>query len=227
MMKADQPIEMKLALFLLATLIQEVAFGQQDSLLRGDSTWFAGGGGFITVQLMLSKEPATFYYTYRDDLWVRSTTGDYTIKGDSIYLKCTADCEEWKGSVLGPIIVEDCTHQSIGEPKFNFISTAEDTLTNFTATIINDTSITSSPCSKLIEIKLDGNIVSIQQLKQCSTTCFTIYIPVDMLNPEMVAFHYMAGIIQDNNIRFDGVLLKYIPLRQNDDNKKGKKQKKK
>lgn len=210
----------------LTSLLSGLAFGQQDSLLRGDSTWFGGGGGYITVQLMLSKNPPTFYYTYRDCMWVHSIRGNYSINGDSIHLKCTTNCDDWKRSFVGPIVVETCSYQPKNGSNFNFLSTADDTLTNFTARLLLDTTDNSSFCSTYIEITSADTVVAVQRLKNCNATCFTVIVPVDMLHPEMVVFLDKAGTIENNNIRLDDRLLKYIQLRPYDGKTKGKKRKK-
>jgi hypothetical protein len=213
-------------LLFLTCLFSGLAFGQQDSLLRGDSTWFSGGGGFITVQLVLFKDPATFYYTYRDCMWVHAIRGDYSINGDSIHLKCTTNCDDWKRSFVGTIVIEKCSYQPKNGSNFNFLSTADDTLTNFEASILLDTTDHSSPCSKYIEITSADTVVAVQRLTDCNATCFTVIIPVDMLHPEMVMFYDKAGTIENNNIRLDDRLLKYIQLRPYDGKTKKKKRKK-
>jgi len=131
--------------FSLTCFHQGQLLAQTDNLFRGDTTCFIGGGGFITIQLILTKNPASFNYLYMDDLWTWVTKGDYLINGDRIYLKCTSDCKDWTGKTFGPIIVEDNSNR--GKTGFLFISTREDTLKNFSARIITDTSTTPSQCS--------------------------------------------------------------------------------
>lgn len=205
---------------LFLTFRSGLTLAQNDSLLRGDSTWFLGH-----VQLMLTKD--TFYYLYMEDMLSRVITGDYTIIGDSIHLKCAANCD-WKGSI-GPIVVEHCSKQPKDATGFYFYSTsdAQEPLYNFTASIIADTSDIPSPCSKLIEIKENDMVISIQQFEKCDATCFTIFIPLDMLYPKLVAFYEKSGRIENNNIRFDDKLLTYFPVQYADEKTLSKKRKNK
>ncbi len=205
------------------------ALAQSDSIIKHDTTWFSGGGGHITVQMFLTKEPQTFYYTYRDDLWVRLTQGTYEISNDSIYLSCTSNCEEWKGSVLGPIIVENQSNVEDEGVKFSFVSTAEKKVDNFKGKLIDDPEGKNSKCGKYIEITHKDSVVYLEPLKNCSSNRFSVHIPVDMLDPQLVTFKKKTGIIKDGKILFNEFTMTYTPLNHpiETENKKKKKRKKK
>jgi len=199
-------------LFFCLGICSSSGFSQASSILKHDTTFFSGGGGHIAVQLFLSKEKQTFFYTYRDDLWMRLTEGKYEISNDSIFFKCRSNCEDWSGSVLGPIVVEGEPLGITEEFKFTFISTAEDTLNNFIGKVIDSPEGRLSECGRFIEISRNDSLLYLKPLRECEPSFINVYIPVDMIDPQLVSFKEKTGIIKNGKIMFNEFEMTYSPL---------------
>lgn len=223
----NKKVRIRFGLVLLLGGLSLAGLAQSTSIVRHDTTWFSGGGGHMTVLMFLTREPQTFYYTYRDDGWVRLTEGTYNISNDSIHLKCASNCEEWKGSVLGPIVVEKTLNLRDAGVQFTFASTADQKVDHFKGKLVDDPEGKKSKCGKYIEIMHKDSVIYLEPLKNCGSNHFFVHIPVDLIAPQLVAFKEKSGIIRDDQILFDKLVMTYAPMNHQIETGTGKKKKRK
>lgn len=217
---------MKKVFLIFLVFLNFGVYSQVNQHLTQDTTDFGTGGGHITINLMLVKETKTFTYMYRDDLWINVIEGVYEIKDDSIFLQCKTNCENTKGSNLGPIVIESEIANSTQDFSFAFRSTAEDTVSNFTGRLIVNPNARKPLCGKSIEILHKDSVIYTQKLKDCNTNNALIYIPFEILEPNLVSFTNKTGIFIGSTIKFNELIFeraRTIPVTTNKKRRKKKK----
>jgi len=183
---------------------------QKPCEFQKDTVFYVWGKGYSTSTITFYRQTKTFYYLSMEDIWVHTSYGSYSIKNDTIYLKCTTNCEHQ--GVPTPVILS----KNIRNQKNNnitFLSTTEDTLKDFTAEFyMTDTLIelenNGSVEKKLLRVKVidlwkDGNSIYKKTILDTTANNYTVYIPYAYEYPESVYFKEKEIVFREGFLIID------------------------